>query len=106
MSDVLDGRDLIFTDEHADLVFYIEREAQRFTEVAAFEEQAARRHAFKLKCPGRSSMTAAEADMAGLSEPCSVGLTSQGYDSALRENTLVPSSLVQRVDTGRKYREH
>ena len=30
-------------------------------------------------------MTVAEADMAGLSEPCSVGLTPQSHDSALRE---------------------
>ena len=49
-------------------------------------------------------MTVAEADMAGLSEPCSVGLTSQSYDSALRENMLTPNSLVQRDDIGRKYR--
>ena len=74
MPDVLDGHDIMFSDDHADLIFNIEKQAGRFTEIAVFEEQASRRHAFNVKTKGKPSITAAEADMAGLSEPCSVGL--------------------------------
>ena len=85
MSDVLDGHDILFSDEHAELIFAIEKQAERFTEIAAFEEQAAKRHTYNLKHGGKSTMSVAEADMAGLSESCSVGLTSQSFDTALRE---------------------
>ena len=83
MSDVMNGKDLIHSDQHAELIFEIEQQAERYAEVAAFEEQATKRPLHVAK-HGRGANTQEHIDMAGLSEPCSVGVSSRSYDDVLR----------------------
>lgn len=82
MSDVLDGKDIMFSGQHADLIFQIEQQAERYAEVVAYEEQAAKRQLYVAK-HGRCANTQENIDMAGLTEPCSVGLSSRSYDDVL-----------------------
>ena len=49
MSDVLDGKDIMFSEQHADLIFRIEQQAERYAVVAAFEEQATKRQLYVAK---------------------------------------------------------